>query len=396
MRNLAFSLLVLAGVAHADLHNGYQVHFNVNDSRFDGSASLANDGTGFARTVTARGAVVTVEANANQFTSAKASLTGSGSGFVKVGVSSVYTFTLTPPAGGASVKGGKLVLKVVLEGTATGDADLHLVTAVQSDAGKGTGSAVISSTTAQREEFEVVMPIAAFIEDIGKIGASVHQHLDATAKLGGSGSSVAEAKNTTRVTEFRVLNSAGAQVSGFTMVAAGGNVAEGKSTVTPPPTAAKVQAVEFYNAAFRHYFVSTNPAEIAKLDDGTFAGWTRTGLTFNVFAGAAAGLAPVCRFFTVAFPPTSSHFYAPRGLGCEGTLTDGKWQFEGDVFHAPLPNAAGVCPAGTVPVYRLYNNGRGGAPNHRFTTGDATRAQMLAEGFVAEGVGNGIGFCSPS
>ena len=30
-----------------------------------------------------------------------------------------------------------------------------------------------------------------------------------------------------------------------------------------------------------------------------------------------------------------------------------------------------------IPVYRLYNNGQGGAPNHRYTTSLATRTQML-------------------
>jgi hypothetical protein len=103
----------------------------------------------------------------------------------------------------------------------------------------------------------------------------------------------------------------------------------------------------------------------------------------------------VCRFFTVAFPPTSSHFYAPRGLGCEGTLTNDKWKFEGEVFYMDLPKPTGDCPAGSIPVYRLYNNGQGGAPNHRFTTSDATRTQMLAAGYVAEGAGVGVGFCAP-
>ena len=106
--------------------------------------------------------------------------------------------------------------------------------------------------------------------------------------------------------------------------------------------------------------------------------------------------AAVCRFFTVAFPPSSSHFYAPRGLGCEGTLTNTNWQYEGDVFYVSLPTVEGVCPGGSQPVYRLYNNGRGGAPNHRFTTSETTRSQMIAEGFVPEEAGPmGVGFCAP-
>jgi hypothetical protein len=126
-----------------------------------------------------------------------------------------------------------------------------------------------------------------------------------------------------------------------------------------------------------------------------FTGWARTGYAFNVYTTAAAGLVPVCRFFTVAFPPTSSHFYAPRGLGCEETMASNDWQFEGDVFYTPLPDAQGVCPSGAVPVYRLYNNGQGGAPNHRFTTNLTVRAQLLDSGYIAEGSGVGVGMCSP-
>jgi len=39
-----------------------------------------------------------------------------------------------------------------------------------------------------------------------------------------------------------------------------------------------------------------------------------------------------------------------------------------------------TCPPATVPVYRLYNNGQGAAPNHRYTTNLGTRASMLMKG----------------
>jgi len=164
---------------------------------------------------------------------------------------------------------------------------------------------------------------------------------------------------------------------------------------TAPGSPPSVVAVEYYHAGFGHYFISANPDEISKLDSGVFPGWARTGQSFNVYNSQLAGSVPVCRFFTTAFPPTSSHFYAPRGLGCEGTLSNKDWQFEGDVFYAPLPDADGACPTGTSAVYRLYNNGQGGAPNHRFTTSPVIRAQMLAAGYVAEGTGIGVGMCSP-
>ena len=152
---------------------------------------------------------------------------------------------------------------------------------------------------------------------------------------------------------------------------------------------------EYFNAGFGHYFVTVLTDEIAKLDSGAFVGWTRTGQQFNVYRNTGSNLAPVCRFFTLAFPPKSSHFYAPRGFGCEGTLQNRDWQFEGDVFYTPLPNASAQCPAGHLPVYRLYNNGQGGAPNHRFTVDPVLRAQMVASGYVGEGAGIGVGMCSP-
>jgi len=65
------------------------------------------------------------------------------------------------------------------------------------------------------------------------------------------------------------------------------------------------------------------------------------------------------------------------------------------VFSAPLPAHNGECPAGTIPVYRLYNNGVGGAPNHRLITDANEFAQMLADGWIPEGHGIGVGFCSP-
>ncbi len=154
-------------------------------------------------------------------------------------------------------------------------------------------------------------------------------------------------------------------------------------------------AFEYFNAGFGHYFVTVLTDEITKLDAGTFIGWTRTGQQFNVYRLTGNNLAPVCRFFTLAFPPKSSHFYAPRGFGCEGTLQNKDWQFEGDVFYTPLPNASAQCPAGHLPVYRLYNNGQGGAPNHRFTVDPTIRNQMVASGYVGEGAGIGVGMCSP-
>ena len=49
-----------------------------------------------------------------------------------------------------------------------------------------------------------------------------------------------------------------------------------------------------------------------------------------------------------------------------------------------------------MPVYRLYDDNRGGVPNHRYTTDLTVRAQMIAQGWMPEGVGpNAVEMCSP-
>jgi Repeat of unknown function (DUF5648) len=63
-----------------------------------------------------------------------------------------------------------------------------------------------------------------------------------------------------------------------------------------------------------------------------------------------------------------------------------------------LPKQVRVaCPAGSVAVYRLYNNGQGGAPNHRYTTDVNVRDHVVTLGWVVEGNGPGFAFmCAPA
>ncbi|HQR10216.1 MAG TPA: choice-of-anchor D domain-containing protein [Casimicrobiaceae bacterium] len=173
------------------------------------------------------------------------------------------------------------------------------------------------------------------------------------------------------------------------------------TSVTVPPTT--VTVVEYYHAPFDHYFITSKADEISILDTRVppFQDWVRTGFTFTgyVNATAPAGSVAICRFFndSPAFAPKSSHFYAPHGQGCEDTIASfPDWKLENDkLFNTMVPDAVGNCPAGTVPVYRMYNNGMGGAPNHRFVTSLAERQKMLNKGYVAEGKGIGVGMCVP-
>jgi hypothetical protein len=160
------------------------------------------------------------------------------------------------------------------------------------------------------------------------------------------------------------------------------------------------RVIEYYYAGFGHYFITATPSEIASLD--TFnRGWVRTGQSFKVWTEDAAGLNPVCRFFSAqTFAPKSSHFYTPYPDECAILKTGTVWEFEGNAFDLQLPQGiAGqrTCPAGTAPVYRLYNNGQGGAPNHRYTDSLEIFNQMLAQGWIFEGEAQTKVFaCSPA
>jgi len=149
-----------------------------------------------------------------------------------------------------------------------------------------------------------------------------------------------------------------------------------------------VDVLEYFNAGFDHYFVASVPDEIRKLDDGTFVGWQRTGQSFAVLPLGATGAADVCRFFSTKFGARSSHFYTPIASECGGLKLGDTWGYEGLVFALSLPTGNGVCPLGTRPLYRLYNDGQGAAPNHRYTVSDALRLAQVGHGWIGEGIGS--------
>jgi hypothetical protein len=177
------------------------------------------------------------------------------------------------------------------------------------------------------------------------------------------------------------------------------NFAGATASVVAPPSL--LTAVEYHHAVFDHYFITPKANEIDLLDAHAppFQDWSRTGFTFNVYvnATAPAGSVAICRFFNDHFAPKSSHFYGPRGGSCDVTLVMfPDWGLEDDkLFNAMLSDMTGACPAGTIPVYRLYNNGMGGAPNHRFVTSLAERQNMVNQGWVPEGNGIGVETCVP-
>ncbi|HET9340715.1 MAG TPA: choice-of-anchor D domain-containing protein [Casimicrobiaceae bacterium] len=162
-----------------------------------------------------------------------------------------------------------------------------------------------------------------------------------------------------------------------------------------PLNAQPVTVVEFYRAVSDHYFITIAPDEIAALDTGLFPGWARTGLSFKAFAVSQSGYSPICRFYLP--PPADSHFYSASPAECAAVAQQNpSFILESTaVMHLAVPNPlSGVCPAGTQPIYRVWN--RRPDTNHRYTTSLAVRNQMVAKGYAAEGSGpDAVTFCAP-
>lgn len=162
------------------------------------------------------------------------------------------------------------------------------------------------------------------------------------------------------------------------------------------PTAAQVTVTEFHHPVFNHYFITAYADEAAHLAAGGLPPWVPTGHTFKVWGGPDQGITNVCRFFSETFAPRSSHFYSNNPVECPGLSAGGVWQLESSAAFFMMPTATGSCPSGTMPLYRLYNDGKSGAPNHRYTIHTAVRTTMIAAGWLPEGMGpDGVFACVP-
>lgn len=166
-------------------------------------------------------------------------------------------------------------------------------------------------------------------------------------------------------------------------------------------------AVEYYNLARDHYFITGSAPDIDALDAGRLPGWQRTGERFFVapVANSYPGLAePVCRFY---IPPEEgdSHFFSASTEECAQVrqrFPEFVLESQG-VFHVALPDlTTGSCPPDLdingidflIPMYRLWN--QRADSNHRYTTNPAIRDLMIQRGYVSEGYGpDAVAMCVP-
>jgi Protein of unknown function (DUF1566)/Repeat of unknown function (DUF5648) len=158
---------------------------------------------------------------------------------------------------------------------------------------------------------------------------------------------------------------------------------------------------DFPNSPGGHFFYSSDAAEQAAVDAGAAGQFLRTGRQF-----LTGGTSPVCRFYGSMTPGPNSHFFTVDVDECNALkaaqvtpkpATVQQWNYEG-ISYATTPatvaaNGVRSCPAGTLPLYRAYNNAYPVSgpknpwdSNHRFTQQLSDIAAMVAGGWRDEGI----------
>ena len=142
------------------------------------------------------------------------------------------------------------------------------------------------------------------------------------------------------------------------------------------------------------YFITVDPQEIAGRDNGSPAGWVRTGYRFLAYsdpAVAPAGAQPVCRLY--APPPYGdTRFYSASPQECASMLAQPGQHFVSEsaaAFYIQVPDAAGHVPGqhpGRLSLPRQQPRRRAGATPPKSIC--AIRSSCDG-GWTQEGTGSG-------
>jgi len=168
--------------------------------------------------------------------------------------------------------------------------------------------------------------------------------------------------------------------------------------MTLPPPWIEDDVVEYVNRADfpwqpdGQYFYAARLEDKAALDAALV--WQRSGRTFK-----SGGYVSVCRFYAGNNGGPNTHFYSADASECKALRQIAALTYEGQTFavnlplparteQQGLPGAQRDCPAGSRPLFRLYNNpapGSRAVANHRYTTDRADVAAFTARGWTDEG-----------
>lgn len=141
---------------------------------------------------------------------------------------------------------------------------------------------------------------------------------------------------------------------------------------------------EYKNVNTNHYFRTNNAGEsVHVLNGGAGDGWVDTKDYFLAWRDSLQGAVPVCRFYSTGF---NSHFFTANAGECAAVKKNKDWAYEGIAYYVKLPTQ-GACPAGTLPIYRAFNNRQMfNDGNHRFSTDRSAIDELVAKSWVFEGI----------
>jgi len=137
-----------------------------------------------------------------------------------------------------------------------------------------------------------------------------------------------------------------------------------------------MRAIEYVHAGYGHYFVTASTEETQALDSGAIPGWTRTRRFFDVVFRSAPQVQMTYAILERQLVCSEEFPFSTRRRRqeCAAVRQNPDWQFEGKVFAVGAPLYGFACGEGLIPLYRLYNDGKGGAPNHRYTASSYVRS----------------------
>jgi hypothetical protein len=154
----------------------------------------------------------------------------------------------------------------------------------------------------------------------------------------------------------------------------------------PPPSFTRV--TEYYHFQMNHYRLAVGADEGAAL---AADGWIPTGESFQGMRdGGCYGASKVFRFSRSLAGRRGSQFLTHDPAECGHVRkNDPAWRPEDIPFYARTPQGSECVDFyySKIPVYRAYNNrAMFNDMNHRYTTSAAAYAQMIAQGWIGEGV----------
>ncbi|QJR15935.1 hypothetical protein [Usitatibacter palustris] len=174
----------------------------------------------------------------------------------------------------------------------------------------------------------------------------------------------------------------------FNLVGANGTFCDGV-----PAAAPTVGVREYYNSKINHFYMSSNPDEMAWLDaGGGGGGWVHTGEAWTTHMDSAPNCytpnySPVYLFYGTPGIGPNSHYYTTNPAECGYLRNTTGWTYLTTPFGAQRTNNGACTLEAPVGLMLLYNNRAAqNDSNHRYTSSQAIYQSMLAQGWIGYGV----------